>query len=259
MDAVTQVLLDRSRDAQKISNMVVLSLVLHGVLLTALVVLPHEFARPPEPTNVMTISLGGPPGPIQGRTSISAKQVQQVAPDAAKPKADTPPALPKPEMVEALKTAKPLPRSTARPEPKKEPTPLHGSKPTEGPELKQGIARVETHGAAIPFGSLGTGGGGGGQAFTDVKDFCCPEYLVAITELIRRNWQQKQEQDGSAVVAFTIHRDGSISNVTVEQGANPILNLASQRAIVATQRVTPLPAAFTGDHLTVHLAFQYQR
>ena len=61
------------------------------------------------------------------------------------------------------------------------------------------------------------------------------------------------------MIAFTIHRDGSITNIVPEQGANATLTMASQRAIVATQRVTPLPAAFTGDHLTVHLTFQYQR
>ena len=259
MDAVTEVLLDRSRVAQDISRMVAVSLLLHGVLLTALVVLPHVLQRASEPTSVMTITLGGAPGPYQGRTPISAKAVQEVAPDTAKPRPEAPPALNKPEMVEAIKNAKPQPKEPAKPEPKKEVTPLHGSKPTQGAEVKPGAARVETHGAAIPFGGLATGGGGGGAATTDVKDFCCPEYLVGITELIRRNWQQNQGQDGSSKVAFTIHRDGSISNVVVEEGANPILNVVSQRAIVATQRVTALPAPFTGDHLTVHLVFQYQR
>jgi outer membrane biosynthesis protein TonB len=259
MDAVTEILIDRSRITQNISRMVLLSLVGHGVLLSVLVVLPYVLQRAPEPRNVMTITLGGAPGPVQGRTPISAKQVQEVAPDAAKPKQDTPPALAKPEMVEALKTAKPLPKAPAKPEPKKETTPLHGSKPTQGTQVAPGIARVDTRGAAIPFGGLATGGGGGGAATTDVKDFCCPEYLIAITEQIRRNWQQNQGQDGSAVIAFTIHRDGSITNVAAEQGVNPMLTIASQRAIVATQHVMPLPAGFTGDHLTVHLAFQYQR
>lgn len=259
MDAVTEILLDRTRVAQNVSRMVVVSLLLHGALLTAIVVLPHVLQRPSEPKNVMTITLGGAPGPVQGRLPIAQKTVQQAAPDTAKPKTDTPPALSKPEMVEPLKAAKPLPKSPAPPEPKKDVTQLHGTKPTQGAEVKPGAAKVDTHGAAIPFGGLATGGGGGGAAVTDVKDFCCPDYLIAVTDLIRRNWQQKQGQDGLSVVAFTIHRDGTISDVVVEQGGNPILNVVSQRAIIATQRVTTLPAAFTGDHLTVHLGFQYQR
>jgi outer membrane biosynthesis protein TonB len=259
MDAVTEVLLDRSRDAQNFSRMVVLSLLLHGLLLSAITILPRMFAPVPEQKNIMTITLGGAPGPVQGHTPISAKAVQQVAPDSAKPKQDTPPALTKPEMVEALKSAKPQPKVEPKPEPKKEATPLHGAKPTQGVEVKPGVARVETHGAAIPFGGLATGGGGGGAATTEVKDFCCPDYLVAVTDEIRRHWQQNQGQDGLASIAFTIHRDGSITDVVAEPGANPILTMASQRAVVATQRVSPLPAAFTGDHLTVHLGFQYQR
>ncbi len=259
MDAVTEVLLDRSRDAQKISRMVVLSLVLHGVLLTVIVLAPYAFPHPQDPRNVMTISLGGAPGPVQGHTAISAREIQKVAPDATKKPPDTPPALPKPEMVEPLKAAKPLPKAPAKPEPQKEVAPLHGSKPTEGARVTPGAARVDTHGAQTPFGGLATGGGGAGAAVTDVKDFCCPDYLQSITDQIRRNWQERQGQDGASVVAFTIHRDGSITDVVPEQGGNPILTMASQRAIVATQRVSPLPAAFTGDHLTVHLAFQYQR
>jgi outer membrane biosynthesis protein TonB len=259
MDAVTAVLLDRSRVAQDFSRMVLLSLVLHGVLLTAIVVLPHAFARTAVRPSVMTITLGGAPGPVQGHLAISAKPVQVAAPETAKPKQDTPPALPKPEMVEAVKNAKPLPKAAAKPEPAKEAPQLHGRTPTQGAEVKPGMARVDTKGAPIPFGGLATSGGGGGGAYTDVKDFCCPEYLLAIENVIRRNWQQKQGQDGSVVIAFTIHRDGSITNVVPEQGANPLLTMASQRAIVATQHVAPLPAAFTNDHLTVHLAFQYQR
>ncbi|HEX6463460.1 MAG TPA: TonB C-terminal domain-containing protein [Vicinamibacterales bacterium] len=259
MDAVTEVLLDRSRDAQHFSRMVVVSLLLHGALLTAIVVLPHVLARAQEPKSVMMITLGGAPGPYQGRLAISAKQVQQVTPDTSKPKQDTPPAMTKPEMVEALKNTKPIAKTPPKPEPKKETAQLHGRTPTQGAEIKPGMARVDTKGAAVPFGGLATGGGGGGSATTDVKDFCCPDYLIAVTNQVRRNWQQNQGQDGSAIISFTINRDGSITNVVAEQGANPILTMASQRAIVATQRVAPLPAAYTNDHLTVHLAFQYQR
>jgi outer membrane biosynthesis protein TonB len=258
VDAVTEVLIDRARDQQKLSRMVVVSLLLHGMLITALTVLP-QFRHAPPPTSYMTIVLGGTPGPQQGRTPTSAKEVQEVAKPAAKPTPEAPPALRKPDMVEPVKAAKPETKAAAKPEAKKETPQLHGSKPTTGPEPKAGIARVETHGAAIPFGGLSTGGGGGGGAYTDIKNFCCPEYLTTVTDIIHRNWQQNQQQDGSSVVAFTIQRDGSISDVAVEQGANPMLNLVSQRAIAATRQVPPLPAAYTNDHLTVHLAFQYQR
>ena len=58
---------------------------------------------------------------------------------------------------------------------------------------------------------------------------------------------------------FTIRRDGTIVDVAAEQGSNQFLNMASQRAILVTQRVPPLPAAFTPPQLKLHLVFQYQR
>ena len=58
---------------------------------------------------------------------------------------------------------------------------------------------------------------------------------------------------------FTIQRDGTITDISVEQSAGPFLDLASQRALEQTQQLPPLPAAFTPPRLTVHLEFQYKR
>lgn len=261
MDAVTQILIDRSHEAEKISRMVIVSLILHGVLITAIVLGPRLIGKPAvENKQVMTISLAGAPGPVQGHNPIAPKPVQEAAPTAAKPKPEAPPALPKPEMVEPLKNARPQPKAAAKPEPKKEVQQLHGRTPTTGPEVKRGNARTETNSTAqTPFGGLATGGGGTGGAYTDYANFCCPEYLQTMTRMIYGNWQQHQGQDGSNVVKFTVRRDGTIAEVQIEQGANQYLNMASQRALAVTQKLPPLPAAFPGDRLTVHLVFQYKR
>ena len=260
MDVVTEVLLDRTREAETFTQMVIVSLVAHALVITAVALAPGRWGSTAVDNRpVMTISLGGAPGPVQGRNPISGKAVQEVAPEPAKARNDSPPALAKPEMVEPVKAAKPSPKAPARPEPKKPEPQLHGSKPTQGAEIKAGAAKVETHGAAIPFGGLATGGGGAGQAYTDYANFCCPEYLTTVTQMIQKNWKSKQGQDGSAVIKFSIRRDGTIVDVVVEQGSNQFLNLASQRAILVTQRVPALPAAFTPEQLTLHLVFQYQR
>lgn len=260
MDAVTQVLVDRSRDVEKLSRMVMVSLLLHGVLLTAIAVGPRLISShaAPLPEHVIDISLAGAEGPIQGRNAVSAKEIQQAVPETVKPKNDAPPALVKPEMVESVKTAKPEPKAIPKPETKKEVPQLHGRTPTQGAEVKAGAARVDTTGAAKPFAGLATGGGMD-SAFTDISDFCCPDYLMTLKRLIYSNWSQRQGQDGSNIIKFVVHRDGSISDVAVDQGANAFLNLASQRALAQTQRLPPLPAAYPNDHLTVYLAFQYRR
>lgn len=258
MDAVTEVLIDRSRGADKLARMVVVSLALHAAFIAGIAFMPDGWSTPEETANVMTISLAGADGPIQGRNPIAGREVQQVAPESAKPRTDIAPARPKPEMVEPVKTAKPAPKAVVKPEPKKD-EPNRGRTPTQGTEVKQGAARADTQGVAIPFGGLATGGGGAPGAFTDYADFCCPEYLQTIKRLIYGNWQQRQGVEGTNLVKFTIRRDGSIADIEIEQGANQFLNLASQRAILQTRRVPPLPDAFTPSQLTVHLVFQYRR
>lgn len=261
MDAVTQILIDRSREADKISRMVVLSLIAHASVIAAVAFLPGGWGSSvkDDKTSTMVISLGGAPGPRQGMTAISEKPVQEAAPNTPKPNVQAPPALAKPEMVEPLKTAKPLPKAVAKVEPKKNEPQLHGRTPTTGPEVKQGAARVETGGQKTPFGGLATGGGGAGTAYTDYANFCCPEYLQTMVQVVQRNWQQNQGVDGTVVIKFTIQRSGALANIEVEKQSVPFLNLAAQRAVVATRQLPPLPAAFTGEQLTVHLVFQFKR
>jgi TonB family protein len=261
MDAVTQILIDRSREVDKISRMVWLSLAAHTVLIAAVAFMPADWGSSvkDDKTSTMVISLGGAPGPRQGMTAISAKPVQQAAPNTVKPNEQAPPALAKPETVEPLKTAKPQPNAVAKVEPKKNEPQLHGRTPTTGPEVKQGTARVETGGQAVPFGGLATGGGGAGTAITDYANFCCPEYLTTLVQLVQRNWQQNQGVDGTVMIKFTIQRNGTITNIEVEKQSVPFLDLAAQRAVVQTKQLPPLPAAFTGEQLTVHLLFQFKR
>jgi protein TonB len=261
MDAVTEVLIGRSHEADRLSQMVVVSLAAHAMLIAAVTLsnrfLPQQTAV--DTSHVMTISLAGGDTVIQGRNPISAKTVQEVVPESVKPKNDAPPALAKPEMVEPVQTKKPEPKPVAKPEPKKELTPIHGRTPTQGTTAVQGSARVETgQTSAIPFGGLATGGGPGSGARTDFADFCCPEYLAAMQRLIYANWRPNQGQPGSNVGKFVVHRDGSITDISVEQSTNPFLELASRRAIEQTQRLPPLPAPYRGDRLTVYIDFTYK-
>jgi TonB family protein len=259
MDAVSVILEDRSRDADRLSRTVMLSLAAHVAIIAGLAVAPRLSTPADDRARVMTISLGGAEGPDQGRNPMSARQVQQAVPDTAKPVV-APPAPPKPEMVEPVKTAPAAAKANTKPEPPK-PTPqLQSRAPSQGAEVNKGTARVETNSTTqTPFGGLATGGGGTGGAYTDYADFCCPEYLDQVVSLIKRNWQSRQGQTGSNTVKFIIRRDGTIDGVTIHQGNNQMLNLASQRALQLTRNVPALPAAFTPPQLTVYLIFEYQR
>jgi TonB family protein len=261
MDVVTQVLLDRSRVADKISRAVVVSLIAHGLLLSVIAFLPSHFGlrTRTDASTPMMITLGGAPGPRQGNNPISAKPVQEATTEPVKPNMQPPPALTKPEMVEPLKNAKPQPKPAVK-DTSKPLQQLHGRTPTKGAEVKAGTARAETGGAQVPFGGYATGGGAGaGAAYTYYANFCCPDYLQTMVQMVQRNWQQNQGVDGTVKVKFTIQRSGLITDVDVEQQSAQFLNLAAQRAVVQTRQLPPLPTQFPGDHLTVHLVFQFKR
>jgi TonB family protein len=212
-------------------------------------------------SKVMMISIaGGAPGPDQGRNPMTSKPVQEVAPDLTKAKNDAPPAIAKPEMVEPVKTAPTPPKAVAKPEPPKETPQLRGRTPTQGAEVTKGTARVDTGSQSqSQFGGLATSSTVGTGAYTDYADFCCPEYLEQMVSVVRRNWQERQGQAGENTAKFTIRRDGTVVDVQIERGANPLLDLATKRALATTAKLPPLPAAFTPPQLTVHLVFQYKR
>ena len=58
----------------------------------------------------------------------------------------------------------------------------------------------------------------------------------------------------------TTDKDGTVVDVTVEKPSNiSLLDVESQRAILKTARLPPLPREFTEPVLTVHLIFEYHR
>jgi TonB family protein len=86
------------------------------------------------------------------------------------------------------------------------------------------------------------------------------QYLAQMQELILRNWESKQQALGTAVLVFSIQRDGTIADVAVENSSgNQTLDFLATRALRLTQKVPPLPPEYTNSSLRVHLTFEYQR
>lgn len=260
-EAVSQVLIDRSRDADGISRMIGVSVLAHAALMALVVLLPSGWLSPaadPE-TRSMVISLGGAEGPeTGGMTPISGRTAQVEREPEAKPAPEAPVAKP-PEMVAPSPTTKPAPRTP--PKPVEKPVDKSASrKPTSGAEVAEGAARVDTGARPVPFSGLSTNAGGGaGGARTDYANFCCPEYLRTMTDMIRRNWQRQQGAAGTTHMKFTVERDGTITAIEVEKSSGQaLLDLASQRALTVT-KLPPLPREFPERVLTVYLSFQYQR
>jgi TonB family protein len=263
-EAVSDVLVDRSRGADGIlSRMVLLSFIAHAMLIATVLVMPAEWRSTsvlPKATP-MVITLSGGDGPDAGGiTPIAGKPVQAVAPADARPTPAAPPAPKAPDMVAPTVTKvapKTPPKSVDKPVDKSS-----ARKPATGAEVKPGDAKVDTGGAPIPFGGLTRPSGGGPPSGVtlDVQNFCCPEYLIQMRTLIMQNWNQNQGASGKAQVKFTIQRDGTLTDVALELPSGAaLLDLESQRALLKTRQLPALPREFTNPTLTVHLIFEYHR
>lgn len=257
---VTDVIRDRMGDPPGLKMTTAVSVLIHGAVLAAIVLVPGALftERAPESRTVMTISLGGGPGGPEsgGATSIGGRPVQAVIPpeEAKRPEAIRAPAARTPEMT--------LPRpGRSRPAPavKQAPDDARGRTPTRGAEVAPGSAVADTGVRGQGFG-LSTGGGPGSGSRLDVADFCCPDYVMLMVQKISGNWNWRAGSVGELFVRFTIDRDGRIGSVAQETSSgNAVLDLNAMKAVVATRQLPPLPAAFPNPTLTVHLNFQYTR
>jgi TonB family protein len=253
-ESVTDIIAARSREPEGLRRMLVWSLAAHLVLVAALS-LTSRF-RPIEddpPRTVMTISLGGAPGPrAGGLTTTGGRAVQAPEPEPPTRRAETPPAPVPPPM------ALPAPRPAPRTPPRTAPPESAARRPSTGPEPQEGSTPVETGARGQGFG-LSTGGGGGTNVQVDVANFCCPEYLEQMMTFIQRNWESRHGVAGATTMQFTITRSGTIERVMVERPSGLFaLDQAAQRALLLT-RLPELPAQFPNPTLTVHMRFEYSR
>lgn len=252
---VTDIIVSRARVSEPLHAMVPWSIAAHIALFAFMVFMPASWrgAVDEGPRTVMTISLGGAPGPRNGGlTSMGGRTVQAPPPEPVKRVVETPPAPKTPEM--ALPTKNPR---TVKPQAQDAPKDATARTPSTG-EPQQGSTRVDTGARGQGFG-LTSGGGGGTGVTVDTANFCCPEYLSQMVTLIQRNWQSNQGVAGKIIMKFTITRAGTIENVQVEQPSGFLAHeLAAQRALLLT-RLPELPIQYPNPTLGVHMIFEYQR
>jgi protein TonB len=164
-----------------------------------------------------------------------------------KPAAPPPPRQTKPAETPSP-PAKPAARATRAPRTPAPPPPVTGR------QVFRGNTPVDT-GVLQTGAGLSFGGGTGGE--TNLADFCCPDYLAQVASTIASHWQRQQEERGLAIIRFTIQKDGTIADITIEQSSGSgLLDRASRSALVDS-RLPPLPPGYAFDALTVHLRFPY--
>jgi len=257
---VSNILQSRKQEPGGLTRTALLSLGAHAVAFALLALVPVLMPVAQErPRVLMNISLGGSPGPRTGGTQmIGGRRIDAAAPSSDPQIAKTtlpisPPVQPKMTLPDPKQKPRTPPRTTAA---SKDPK---GTARGRGVEAQEGTTRVDTGARGQGFG-LSSGGGGGDGVRLDVSNFCCPEYIVDMRNRIINNWNQNQQASGVVVIKYTILRSGEITNIELEQSSgNGILDLASQRALINTKMLAPLPAAFPERQLPVHLTFEYTR
>jgi TonB family protein len=261
---VADVLRDRVGEPDGFQRMAVISVLAHAVLFAMLVLMPGRWLslRDEAPKSLMTITLdGGNGGPNNGgMSSIGGKAVQAETPPVPKVREpQTAPAPVTPKMTVPIPSKVPAKATKPTPDVKQAPDQAKGRAPTKGFETRDGSALAETGARGLGFG-LSTSGGVGSGSTLDVENFCCPDYVALMVEKIRSNWEARAEVAGQVVVKYTIQRDGTIVNASIEKPSGyTALDINSLRAVVGTRQILPLPAAFPNPTLTVHLNFEYRR
>ena len=260
---VSDILRDRMQEPGGLSATAALSFCLHAGIAAVLVFGPLRLISPPADDHrpVMTISLGGAgTGPENGGlTPLGARPVQTIEP-ATKPEAVRPPAAKTPEMTVPIAKTAPAKPVKAPPKATETVAPIpdaRGTTLSRGKEIETGSAVAVTGARGQGFG-LSTGGGKGLGAQLDVGDFCCPDYLALMQSAIMTNWNQRTDVSGNVIMKFTIQRDGTMTDIALEQSGNNLeLDNNAKRAILVTRRLPPLPPGYPNPTLIMHLTFRY--
>ena len=241
-DPVAEILAKRAALDRGIGGAIALSLVVHA-LITAAAVYAALHQPPPKTASILNIRLA----PI----------TQPVKPAAiAKPAEPAKPLLQEPHPIAPQPKTKPV----EKPQPKTVPLSPFGKSTKKGSEAAPpppppAAPATQTAGAMtaadVPIGSAGVVGLEGG-------DFPYTIYIERMKTLIGTHWFRPQVTAGVATtVYFRIDRDGTIREVRTETSSgNGTFDRAALRAVMEASPLPPLPFAYNGTFLGVHLTFK---
>lgn len=248
-DGVADVLAQRVALDRGAGAGIVLSLLLHGGL-TALAIYAATHASAPRPAQMVSIEFARMPGP-------PAAPVQQQKPAAPKPveapKIEEPKPVPEPKITEPKPVAATTPAKVEKNTVPLSPFGRSTKKGSETPVVAKPAPAPApgTTTAEVPIGGSGVTGLEGG-------DFPYTLYLQGMHRRIGMNWFRPQVPAGTAtVVYFRIQRDGTIGEVKVETSSgNGTFDRAALSAVRSSSPLNPLPFAYDGTYLGVHLTFR---
>jgi TonB family protein len=267
--AVDQVLAERERLVR--SGPAAASLIaaagLHVAVGALLIVLPRLAPSPP-PLEYVAVQLV----PAQRLGAQRPAERQPPAPRSPQPppKAEEEPPLP-PRSAEAPVLPRPqAPPKPAKPEKPKPAQPDNRVDPTTQPKLlppprevldKKLKAAAPPQTAETPGAATGSAAGKAAVGSLTVapvnQEFAYNYYFAQIQSRIEESWTRSPVgSDAHAVIFFTIHSDGSISDLRVRESSGfDTFDLAALRAVQNAAPFAPLPRAYTLNHSSLEVTW----
>jgi len=240
-DRVGEVLAQRRALESGAAAGVALSVFLHTAG-AAIAIYAALHQTPPQTVNTLTINLEpitmksvAPPPPAVRRAAPVLHEVQPVVEQ---------------------------PKPAAKPQPKTVPLSPFGKsekKGSEHPVAPPPAVRAAEGGGATSTSTASNNVAIGAAGVTSIEgDFPYTIYIQNMNRLIGNHWTRPEVRPGtSAGIHFVIDRDGAIRDATVETSSgNPLYDRAALRAILETSPLPPLPFAYNGTYLGVHLIFK---
>jgi periplasmic protein TonB len=244
-DPVAEILNQRAEMDRGAGAAVALSVLLHGGL-TAFAIYAATHASTPRPATMVSIqfaSIAPPAATVRPKKTAAAKpRIEEPKPRIEEPKpVPEKPAEKPPKVEKNTVPLSPFGRSTKK-----------GSEtpPTAKPAEAPAAPAAGTTTAEVPIGGSGVTGLEGG-------DFPYSLYIQGMHRKIGSNWIRPQTSGAAAIVYFRIQRDGTISEAKVETSSgNGTFDRAALSAVRSSSPLNPLPFAYSGTYLGVHLTFR---
>jgi len=221
------------------------SLTAHGALLALVIVMGTLLSKPRMSYYAVDLVSSLPSG-----SSVSGPAVLTPAPKAAEAPREVEPE--KPVAKEAIRV----------PSKEKKKLPAHPkAKPKSSAAFEAAMraAMGQAPGANAAGSGVGAPGGSGAGVIGEAGPaFPYPWYLKAIADKLDKQWHPPHEFQSDTVcqIAFTISRDGQVSDSSLEKhSGDTFFDQLAMRAVLYANPLPPLPAGFPDETLRVHMKF----
>lgn len=244
-DRVADVLAQRAALDRGTGTGVALSILLHAAL-AGIAIYSALHAPPPQAVNVVNIQFANMPSvskPVEPvKKAVPAPVIEAPKPVIAEPKPEPPPEVKPPKPEKNTVPLSPFGQSTKKGSEAPAPPPPTADRPPP----------TTSTAAEVAVGASGITGIEGGN-------FPHTLYLSAMHKQIGLKWYRPATTPPgtTVVIYFRIQRDGTITDADYAQkSGNSTFDRAALSAVRSASPLNPLPFAFSGTYLGVHLTFR---